>query len=439
MDERVRLAEAMRLLSRLAERADSSREVDGLAAAAFSRWCAAHGRSAVWSEASLLAYLEAQGRDWRWSYATRVVDSLRHEAKAAGHPNPVGPTVRDRLAGWGRREGEELIDAVRVRDLGPMVAALARPAEHVAASASVVAAHLVCAAALDQAVPVGQPADPALPPDVALRFRDGDVRLHDGAGRSTVIDPTSSAFRFAVLAEARPYLEATDGLPARARGVSVRSAVRRAGYGTPKLFWPAHFGDADLAWLCANLVPDLARRRRDSAYLVTGVLLALRHRDLSYHLDLENVVTAPEGYRLRLTSSKNDPGGAREPHLLPHTHSAEVTGVPCGACVFAAHLECVAASGRTSGPVFATRYAGRWRAMTRQSGRHIVRSAWAKAALPDGLRLGTRSMRVGGATSAWESGLSYVAIAADLTRHECASQARLYVRAPAQGAFELRL
>lgn len=408
----------------------------------FERWCGARGRSALGaSEGLVLDYLRSH-EGWSWAHAKAVVGTVRWKHQVEQLPDPVSARVQAHVRRIGSEHGrvtDPLVDAMRVVDLAAAVAAM----DHPYASGPTVAlsaAALVAAARLGRRLPSRAPLVETLR-HVRTDFRDRDVVLRACDGTVAVVDSQRDFAAWDALQRARPWLPLT-GLPHAphaADGARLELAFARSGLGqAPTLFAPAEMEPSDLAWLCAHLDPAFSRRARNRAYLVLGVLLALRHSDLVDRLTVENCVEHPDGYLLRFGQLKN----GESPHRpLPHVPAAAGGhDALCPACALTTHLRCVRAAGRESGPVIATRYAGQWRPMTRQNGRLIVLAAWAAAELPAEKRIATRSLRSGGATSAYEAGLSVVEIAQQVTLHHSIDEANGYIRARfAEGGFELAL
>ena len=78
--------------------------------------------------------------------------------------------------------------------------------------------------------------------------------------------------------------------------------------------------------------------------------------------------------------------------------------------------------------MFATRYGGQWRVMTRQNGRLVVKGLWERAGLPRDARVATRALRSGGITTASEGGWEVWQIAEELSFHQDVNTCEVYVR-----------
>jgi integrase len=193
--------------------------------------------------------------------------------------------------------------------------------------------------------------------------------------------------------------------------------------------------DEQWTWLWRGLDPELPRRLRDRAYLLVGVAHARRHAELR-RVDLEQVTATVAGFHVTYFDHKSNTWIGKDLH---HVISPDGTcGAECAACALRDLLDweyqCM---GRTTGPVFATRYGAKVGRMTRHNGRHRIRAATSRVAgHPWG---STRSLRAGGATSAWEAVWSLEQIARECTGHRDISQAALYIRRHGTPAGTLQL
>jgi integrase len=199
----------------------------------------------------------------------------------------------------------------------------------------------------------------------------------------------------------------------------VQGALKRAGI--HPLTTVADITDDMWEWHWLMLDPRMPRIIRNRAYLLLGVNHARRHAELA-RADITDVATSDAGYVINYFDHKN---GRRLTYEIAHV-STDVDACPghCPACAMGDLLRLHAAAGRTAGPLLPTRYAGEDRRMTRQNGRYIVRQLTSVIGAPTG---STRSLRVGGATSAWEAGWSLNKIAAHLGQLDPNTTA-LYIR-----------
>ncbi|OIQ79184.1 phage integrase family protein [mine drainage metagenome] len=243
---------------------------------------------------------------------------------------------------------------------------------------------------------------------------DSAHTLHDGAGTVLAHLSPDGAHQWAAHLE---VLADRSGLVRRARTAFRRSGIKPdAPVGA--------LTDRQWAWLWRGLDPDMPRRLRDRAYVLVGVTHARRHAELQ-RLNIEDIRSTPAGFHITYVDRKNRSTIIRDLH---HAIGPDTTcSVECGACALQDLLDWEAqCMGRTTGPAFATRYAGTVRPMTRQNGRHRIREATRHIAdQPWG---STRSLRAGAATSAWEAGWSVEQIAREVTGHNDLSQADLYIR-----------
>lgn len=171
---------------------------------------------------------------------------------------------------------------------------------------------------------------------------------------------------------------------------------------------------------------------RDRAYMLVGLHAARRHAELA-RLELTDIHANPRGFTVRFRDGKRKADLVYE---LAHLTDADGLCPPdCSACALADLLAYVRnVQHRGDGPAFATRYAGKFRAMTRQNARLRIQQL-------AGERYSTRSLRAGAATSAWERGMSVSDIAATVTGHATLAEAAKYIRktgAPA-GTLQLKI
>lgn len=158
---------------------------------------------------------------------------------------------------------------------------------------------------------------------------------------------------------------------------------------------------------------------RNLAYLLVGLGTARRHAELA-RFDIEHVHTNPDSFTIRLWDNK------RKKHLFYTLAHASTDSAPCPPECAACALDDLLTyqrniQKRQTGPVFATRYGGQFRRMSRQNGRLIIRSL-------TGGHYSTRSLRAGAATSAWEAGMTLTEIANSITQHSTLAEADKYIR-----------
>jgi hypothetical protein len=267
-------------------------------------------------------------------------------------------------------------------------------------------------------------------PASAMPATDTEIRLKPPGGAEVIVDAVRHPVEFAVLRAA--LAEPTDpafplaGPRRESRRLGLLAAAR-CGLGQQVQRPLAALSPEDLHFLLANVDEHYQRRIRDWAYLLTGVYTACRHDELSKFLIHQRDETG-QGYKMWVDTVKN----FREGHSFEvrHVEDPSVCGhALCPACALRTHLDVVGrAHGRTSGPVFATRYGGQWCVMTRQNGRLVVKGLWDRAGLPEKARVATRALRAGGITGASEAGWELWRIADELSFHQDLNVCDVYVR-----------
>jgi integrase len=269
-------------------------------------------------------------------------------------------------------------------------------------------------------------------PVAALAVSDTEVRIQLPGRDAFLVDAQRDPVQYAVLAEALAD-PAPGGFPlAGPVGESRRLAAagaRRCGLTDGTRRGPlADLPREDLSLLLAHVDEDHAARVRNWAYMLTGLFTACRHAELSRFM-LESIEETPQGFTVWVDHTKNYPEGkdfaVRHAGEDPLTCSHPL----CPACALRRQRDLVrGVHGRTHGPVFATRYGGRWCVMSRQNGGLIVKDLWDRAGLPKGKRVATRSLRAGGITSASEERWERWRIADELSGHRDLNVLEVYVR-----------
>lgn len=440
----------------------------------FSAWCELHGVSALPAQdQTVLRYFHAHYPNWAASYVKQLWSYMKTAHADAGHPEPaparisayVGQLRRDPAV---RRKSKAL--PLRTTDA-------AKAAEEHAAreeEPSIVVARLRALLVLTRLTGVGASAGlNALRrlPREAFDVRQSTVRVRFGdqvflvdavrdpkgfAVVSKLLADTDSVFPLAA-PEAVELLLAGDG-SAELRGQNTPSALKtwmlrgpcstawaRSGQqGTFEVAAIAKLSDEDFDWLLAGADRYYARHRRDMAYVLTGLFTARRHSDLA-RFQFEDVTaygtlgSAHRGFEIVERVSKTDPYG-RDPQVRTVAH-VDPSGCPpvCPACALALHMETQRRQGRSSGPLFATLYANKWRAMTRQNASGVIQRFADVIDSPALKGLSSRGLRVGATTSAAEAGWPLWEIASDLTGHKTLEICRLYVRAYDPWSFQVEL
>jgi len=418
----------------------------------FTRWCDAHDLTALpCDEQTVLRYLHAHHPAWSHGHAknTRAAINFVHEDQ--GHPKPASARTAHYLAVLRSNDkpAQEKVTALRTQE-AQAIAGAGRDAP----TAEVLLARRVLAVltALPPSAAPGRPVRGhfgllrsavrhvlALTAD-AFDVSDFDIRVTMPGAVPLLIDashqPQAHAALMASCSDGQPSVAgAGDDLGVSAERVVtlLRAAWPRAGLpADPTLDAIGLLTVDEQRRLLCHLDDRHADRVRNHAYMATGLFTAMRHVNLST-LDVREVRVLDHGVGVEILvlRSKNDPDGKGLTKVLTHVGESTATcSHPiCPACAVIAQLEEVqACQGRSTGPLFATRYGGRWRAMTRQNGRLVLAGAWSAAGLPDGARVATRSLRAGAATSASEAGWELWEIAMDLTDHRDLATCLVYVR-----------
>ena len=381
---------------------------------AFETWWQDRAGDQPLSEVLLLAYL-LDHPQWGPTTAKNVASALCSYYRTTANIELRGPTITSHLARRSRdgRAPLPVVPALRVQDAREVAASM--EAREVACTDPYVQALRDALVVLRSTAGPEQSIHPATVNLARLRLDQSDGHtLRDATGR--------------VLADLTP-----DGAEQWARHLHVlgdrtrlsrraQTALHRSGIrpDTPV----GALTDAQWVWLWRGIDPDMPRRLRDRAYVLVGLAHARRHAELR-RLDFDDITPTTAGFHITYLDHKNRTTIARDLH---HVTAPDTTcGVECGACALQDLLDwenhCM---GRSTGPVFATRYGGTVRRMTRQNGRHRIREA--ASHIDDHPWGSTRSLRAGAATSAWEAGQTLEQIAREVTGHLDISQADLYIR-----------
>lgn len=408
----------------------------------FAAWCAANGLVAfpVEDETAQL-FLHAHHPQWRYSYAKAFPAALRAEHRLRQLPVPVLDGLREYLRRLSGDEAtsleQEKVAALRVQEADIIRAALSDtlPTDPRVARvrAVLVVTALVGLPLLDvPARSLGRPdrlwAERL--PTSALVSTDAEVRLKPPGGVEIIVDAQRQPVEFAVLRAA--LTQPTDpefplaGPRRESRRLGLLAAAR-CGLAQQVEKPLAALPPTDLHFLLANVDEDYQKRIRDWAYLLAGVFTACRHDELSKFV-IHQLDESDQGYVTWVDTLKNYRNGHK--FEVRHVEDPSVCAQPlCPACALRTHLDVVKrAHGRTQGPVFATRYGGQWRVMTRQNGRLVVKGLWERAGLPKEERVATRAMRAGGITGASETGWELWRIADELSFHNDLNECEVYVR-----------
>jgi hypothetical protein len=242
----------------------------------------------------------------------------------------------------------------------------------------------------------------------------------------------------------RPYLQR---LRRRATVVAYTVASNRVPHTDRRQSWAAQWwanaDRDDRVRLMVLMDTDLPTRTQDAAYLLTGLTCLFRDAEL-VRLNISDMVRRPDGTGLdyALATHKSAMHAARhgsvaQPLVGALEHAVGTEGCPavCAACAMDRHLRMRAWRGaRPQDPLFVA-YKSRGdgdlqRLASRRYGARVVKqAAVAGTKLEDGSdrRLGTRSMRVSGATWLHQAGVSYQELQ-EIGTWSSVLYARLYVR-----------
>lgn len=388
----------------------------------FSAWCEAHEIEAQPTlPHTLLLYLHAHYPRWRHSTARSAVSSVVAVNRHLGFPSPRSALVSRYLkilrTDPAIPEPQHKVDAIDPAQLVEVTLALAVP------ELDCVAVHR--AALLALAIAAGRPiADVAVDPScVTVTLTDVRVTLPDG-GR-VILGKAQAHLRDAVAAWAS-HPEATS-LAEVGRPDGFCPVFRRAGVEMPDPTAAPALSVEDQRWLLRAVDPRLEKHLRDRAYVLTGFATALRHENLA-RFTVKDCTQGPGFVVLAVGPRKNDPDAKFGDERLNCPNPRSGCGLyHCAACAVKEWLTYLARQGRLDGsPLFATRYGGRLRSMTRQNARLVLRAMWLKID-PDAI-IATRSMRAGAVTSAYAAGMDIDVIAATLSKHRTVSEAAGYLR-----------
>lgn len=424
----------------------------------FHRWCLARSESSLpASEQTVLRFLWDHHPRWSHGNARSYVHAITWSHRAIGVVAPCGNGVRDYLRNVLIEAGrlvEQPVDALRTSDAARIAERFERSVlsfrceddtEPMRVRAALVIMRVTGLPLVSQRSSAGRA--PMLSRD-AFTVTATEVRIRvpeDGKGRVVLVGAGQLPVEYGILRDclAAAGSRSTPLVPVEAEGgrqrlvVAVRDAYRRAGL-TPDCDLKA-LGDRHWWWLLASADRDLARRVRNIAYLLTGTFTARRHAELCA-ADIEHLRRTDSGFALLVPRSK----GKQGPRVYPvhHEEPGGMCSAVCPACAVERWLEhqelC---EDRRTGILFPTRYGNALRRMTRQNGRLIVRALWLDADGDPDAKIGTRSMRVGAATSAAEAAFTIQEVAREVTDHADLDTCELYIRRDDgdAGTFQLAL
>lgn len=401
----------------------------------FAEWCEVNGLppGPPVEEDTLLLWLFSHHDRWSWGTSANYTSLLAGHATAAGHPSPCGIRTTTYLSRLRKEMGTRKVpatDPVRVSDMRTIVEkALSNDDRNTTVARSV----LIVAEAAD--LPLVGVDSPERRPRETFTISKEMVTLVKPNGEKTVVaDARRNAGAFATICSA---LEGDDPFPLggtkstiSSRQQRIKRAWQRAGMeGAYPRYDISRLAPEDFHWWVQLVDGHLAEHRDSMAFITLGVLLARRAIDLC-RLDFEDVTATSSGYRLHFRITKTDPVGERGGlvKFVNHLASDGACGQVCPACVLRDHLELQRRLGNSSGALFRGYGSkGGCGRLTVEGAAIRVRLLWEKAGLPKEDTIGSRSLRVGGATSASEAGWDLATIA-ELTDHACLDMAMLYVR-----------
>lgn len=402
----------------------------------FAEWCEVNGLppGPPVEEDTMLLWLFSHHGRWSWATSVKNANLLSSYATAAGHPSPFGDRTRRYLSRLRKELGTwkaQATDPVKVSDLRTMVEKAQGNDDRTTAVARAI---LLVAEAAN--LPLVGVDSPERRPREAFTISKEMVTLVKPNGEKTVVaDARRNPGAFATICSA---LEGDEKFPLGGakrtidiRRKRIRKAWQRAGMeGAYPRYDLRRLDPEDFRWWVQLVDGHLPEFRDGMAFLVLGVLLARRAIDLC-RLDFEDVTATSSGYRLHFRITKTDPVGKRGGlvKFVSHLASDGACGRVCPACVLRDHLELQRRIGNTSGALFRGygTNGGRGR-LTVDGAATRVRLLWEKAGLPKECTIGSRSLRVGGATSASEAGWDLATIAEELTDHASLDMTMLYVR-----------
>lgn len=174
---------------------------------------------------------------------------------------------------------------------------------------------------------------------------------------------------------------------------------------------------------------------RNETILLVGVLCAFRWSDMECQR-IEDTKRTPEGYRLLVPYSKTDPTG--EGRLVYLTHADEGNAGKCHAirpcdllCPVAAldrHLYYQRVHLKRSTGWLLVRNENSTHPLSVKQASNVLRDWWRDAGLPEAKSISSRSLRVGGATTAHEQRWPIREIAEQLTNHRDVRTTGIYLR-----------
>jgi hypothetical protein len=385
------------------------------------------------TEQEVLRYLHLHRDRWGWGMMTNQVGAIRRGYQDLSLPNPVGDRVRAYLMATRRTKGTQAeprpTDAIR-RDDAVTLAAVPfteRSPEAPQRRAILLLGRLAEASAAELAT---------VHADSCIRMEEGWKALVGDrwvlVDRS--IDPELAlALDVVVPAMSGSLLLANSAHDLRAK---LKLWGRRARTPIPiKPFVGAGLHPDDLGWLLALANQFLLGQFRDRVALSVGFALGRRGIDLS-RLELTpepTFDTLSRTWDLFLPEQKND--REREGEWLKLGHLDDPCPPHCPACLFEGWLSILRhLTPGYGGPLLPARLttAGPVGRMSVKEMCLAFNDLWVAAGGDPERRIGSRSVRVGAATTAYEAGWRLEEIA-DLINHKSLEHLQRYIRRTAFG------
>ncbi|MEZ5184973.1 MAG: hypothetical protein R2720_04440 [Candidatus Nanopelagicales bacterium] len=403
----------------------------------FTEWCTANGQRALPStEQTVLRYLHSHYPAWAPGNLIAVKKAINAHHRQHGYDAPCGRRTRRYINGVKAAREHETVPAVE-----PSVPLRLGDAETMLTVPLVVAPEPRNVQSLAQAA-----YDTGLPIGTLLTVATEHVTVNPSV-QTAIITPGDGTAQTTVTRQQHPvtfaHLASVADQPAQSRvwrtpGQHSRRVVSLAAerhglpnpWTTPAAYASLAPDEMDLHISVLNWESQRIRYRND-VVIVLGVLCAFRYSDIEPQR-IETTMRTDYGYQLFIPYSKTDPRGAgRTVHLTHANEQAPCHPVtPCDVlCPVAALDRLLYAErivrDRTTGWLIVRDRANRTPLITKQIS-NILKGRAAQAGLDP--VYSSRSLRVGGATTAHEQGWPIREIADALTCHVDARQTAVYIR-----------
>ncbi|WP_155992306.1 hypothetical protein [Nocardioides sp. URHA0032] len=333
----------------------------------FAAFCASYGREPLpCSEDTVLAFLAATPEWTRHTYARDLVTRIRQKHRDEGADCPPWGRVEKQL-NYLRRTAparQPKVSALHQDEAEQMAQRLKEPA--IAAASVAYIRGRLCLVRLLKATKWSQARldKLALVPNLGFTYDGTAIEVHPASPEAELLEDAVRAIR------------SGDSTGKAGIGERVHAAARRAGLAVAGPAEVQNLDSGEFHSLIAHCDPDVDRHTRDLAWLTLGIGGGLRHISLA-DFDIRDVYPTPTGYRVVFRKAKLSAGKTltKEFHHLGADPDTCID-ILCPVCALARQLDACRRQGRTTGPVLATYYGGRWRAMTRQNGRLRILRAW---------------------------------------------------------------